>query len=175
MWPPLGIIPINPAYLPLFNTILLVSSGVSVVHSHKSIMRVDGRDDVTYSLIYAIILGVSFTVCQLYEYSVAEFSINDGIYGSIFYVSTGFHGLHVIIGTTALIVCLVRHLLYHFLRDHHIGLELTFWYWHFVDIIWILLYLFMYIGSWDFGYREEEPALIAQSGRSFGSRIKYII
>jgi heme/copper-type cytochrome/quinol oxidase subunit 3 len=89
-------------------------------------MRRDGRNGVTYGLVYAILLGVAFTACQLYEYSVAEFSINDGIFGSIFYVSTGFHGLHVIIGTVALFVCLIRHLLYHFLIDHHIGLELSF-------------------------------------------------
>jgi heme/copper-type cytochrome/quinol oxidase subunit 3 len=89
-------------------------------------MNRNGRQDVTYGLVYTICLGIAFTACQVYEYSVAEFSINDGIFGSIFYVSTGFHGLHVIIGTVALIVCLIRHLLYHFLVDHHIGLELTF-------------------------------------------------
>lgn len=137
-------------HLPLFNTIVLVSSGVGAVFSHRSVMRVDGRDDLTKGLIFTISLGLLFTACQIYEYSVAEFSINDGIFGSIFYVSTGFHGLHVIIGTTALIVGLIRHYLHHHLRDHHVGLELTFWYWHFVDIIWILLYMFIYVGSYDF-------------------------
>jgi heme/copper-type cytochrome/quinol oxidase subunit 3 len=112
-------------YLPLFNTILLVSSGVSAVFSHKCIMRTSGRNDVTLGLAITVILGVSFTACQLLEYSLAEFSISDGIYGSIFYVSTGFHGLHVIIGTVAIIVCLIRHINYHFLRDHHVGLELS--------------------------------------------------
>jgi len=146
-WPPEGIIPINPLDLPLFNTIVLVSSGVSAVFSHKSIMRVDGRRGVTIGLVVTIVLGICFTACQYYEYNNAPFSINDGIYGSIFYVSTGFHGLHVIIGTVAIVVCLIRHLYYHFLRDHHIGLELSFWYWHFVDVIWILLYIVMYWGG----------------------------
>jgi heme/copper-type cytochrome/quinol oxidase subunit 3 len=89
-------------------------------------MRKDGRRGVTVGLVFTIFLGVCFTAIQFYEYNHALFSINDGIYGSIFYVSTGFHGLHVIIGTIAIVVCLIRHINYHFLRDHHIGLELSF-------------------------------------------------
>jgi len=160
-WPPLGIQPINPLHLPLLNTILLVSSGVSAFFVHKSIMCKDGRQAVTRGLMFTAFLGILFTLCQIYEYCTAPFSINDGIYGSIFYVSTGFHGLHVIIGTIAIIVCLIRHLRHHFQRDHHVGLELSFWYWHFVDVIWILLYLTIYWMSCDinevlFGIKSDQ-------------------
>jgi len=101
------------------------------------------------ALILSVIYGVAFTLLQVWEYINAPFSISDGIYGSIFFVSTGFHGLHVIVGTIALIVCVFRHWRYHFQIDHHVGLELSIWYWHFVDIIWILLYMFIYL----WGYR----------------------
>jgi heme/copper-type cytochrome/quinol oxidase subunit 3 len=104
----------------------LVSSGISATFSHKNILVRTGRINVTNGLVISIFLGILFTFFQILEYSLATFSINDGIYGSIFYVSTGFHGLHVIIGTIALIVCLIRHQMYHFHMEHHIGLELSF-------------------------------------------------
>lgn len=148
-WPPVGIEPLDPTKLPLLNTVILVSSGISANFAHKSILRRNGRKDVMIGLGYSIVLGIAFTCFQLWEYSIATFSINDGIYGSIFYVATGFHGLHVIIGTVALIVCLIRHIRYHFQMEHHLGLEFSIWYWHFVDVIWILLYLSIY--CW--GYR----------------------
>jgi heme/copper-type cytochrome/quinol oxidase subunit 3 len=88
-------------------------------------LRTDGRKGVIYGLLYAIALGFLFTYFQLKEYMNAEFSINDGIYGSIFYVATGFHGVHVIIGTTALVVCLIRHYRYHFMVEHHLGFEFS--------------------------------------------------
>lgn len=149
-WPPQGIQPLDPFLLPLLNTLILVSSGISATFSHKCILVRTGRKDVTLGLIISIFLGLTFTAFQLWEYSMATFSINDGIYGSIFYLSTGFHGLHVIIGTTALIVCLIRHLKYHFQMEHHVGFELSLWYWHFVDVIWILLYLFIYCWGYKF-------------------------
>jgi len=149
-WPPEGIEPINPYVLPLFNTIVLISSGISATLSHKAILLRNGRMDVMTGLIVSVLLGIFFTCLQLWEYSLATFSINDGIYGSIFYLATGFHGLHVIIGTVALIICLIRHIMFHFHIEHHIGLELSLWYWHFVDIIWILLYVFVY--CWGYRY-----------------------
>jgi len=156
VWPPLGIVPINPSHLPLFNTILLISSGVNAVFCHKCIMNRNGRQDVTYGLIYTICLGIAFTACQVYEYSVAEFSINDGIFGSIFYVSTGFHGLHVnyryrcfnCLFNTSFTISFFSWSSYRFRTNI---LILTFcWYY-----IWILLYACMYIGSWPFGYSSN--------------------
>lgn len=149
-WPPLGITPVNPYALPLLNTLLLISSGVTASFAHKSMSYRFGRYNVMKGLFLSIVYGITFTIFQLWEYSTASFSINDGIYGSIFYVSTGFHGLHVIIGTVALIVCLIRHYRYHFTMEHHVGFECSLWYWHSVDVIWILLYLFIYV--WGYRY-----------------------
>jgi cytochrome c oxidase subunit 3 len=150
VWPPAGIVPLNPFLLPLLNTIILVSSGISATYSHKSMTRIEGRKDVFNSLLYSIVLGIFFTVCQIIEYLNSEFSINDSVYGSIFYLATGFHGLHVLIGTTALLVCLIRHWRYHFCVEHHLGFEFSLWYWHFVDVVWIFLYLVVYIWGWKF-------------------------
>ncbi len=149
VWPPLGIFPINPFGIPLVNTIVLVSSGVTATFAHRCILSRDGRQDVIDGLQWSIMFGIVFTMLQIWEYINAPFSISDGIYGSIFFVSTGFHGLHVIVGTIALIVCLFRHYAYHFQVDHHVGFELSIWYWHFVDVIWLLLYMSIYI----WGYR----------------------
>jgi len=106
----------------LLNTIILVSSGVAVTYSHRAIRGGD-RKGVIYGLSYAVFLGVLFTFIQFYEYSIAPFNINDSIYGSLFYLMTGFHGLHVIGGTVFLLVTLIRHIKYHLLVEHHFGLE----------------------------------------------------
>jgi heme/copper-type cytochrome/quinol oxidase subunit 3 len=140
IWPPLGIEPINPWGLPFLNTILLISSGVSLTWSHRALFS--GHLKVVIDgLLMTILLGVTFSFCQLYEYKTASFSINDGIYGSVFYMSTGFHGLHVFIGSIMLIVCYVRARRGHFSRTQHVGFEVSAWYWHFVDVVWIFLWI----------------------------------
>ena len=100
---------------------------------------------VINSLALTIFWGLFFTYCQYSEYIEAPFSINDSVYGSIFYMATGFHGFHVLIGTLFLIVCFVRHIKYHFLQNHHLGFEFAIWYWHFVDVVWIFLYGTIYV------------------------------
>jgi cytochrome c oxidase subunit 3 len=102
------------------------------------------RVTVYQGLVLTIVLGFLFTLIQLYEYFQADFSIADGIFGSTFFLMTGFHGLHVIIGTVFLIVALIRHYYHHFTAQHHIGFEAAAWYWHFVDVVWLFLYISVY-------------------------------
>jgi len=132
IWPPQGIHSLDPWGLPLWNTIILLSSGVTVTCVHKA-MLVGERNSMTKGFIATIAYGVIFTFVQLYEYNVAPFSINDGIFGSLFFMLTGFHGAHVLIGTIFLIICYYRHLNYQFTINQHVGLECGIWYWHFVD------------------------------------------
>lgn len=142
-WPPLGIKAIDPFELPLLNTVILLSSGVVVTYSHHSLIK-KSRQTAINTLCLTIFLAIIFTICQGIEYSISSFTISDGIYGSCFYFGTGFHGLHVIIGTIFLFIALIRILSYHLTDNHHLGLEAGILYWHFVDIVWIFLYIFIY-------------------------------
>ncbi len=142
-WPPLGIQAINPFELPLLNTIILLSSGVTVTYAHHSLIE-GNRSGTLYGLLYTIILAIIFTSLQAIEYTVSSFTISDGIFGSCFYFGTGFHGLHVIIGTIFIVVGLWRALAYHLTDNHHLGLEAGILYWHFVDVVWLFLYVFIY-------------------------------
>lgn len=142
-WPPPGIEPINPFSVPLLNTATLLASGVTVTWAHHSLTS-GNNEEALSALIWTVLLGVYFTYLQANEYYEAPFTIADGIYGTTFFVSTGFHGLHVLIGTTFLIVCLFRTYFHHFSRDRHFGFEAAAWYWHFVDVVWIFLYLCIY-------------------------------
>jgi cytochrome c oxidase subunit 3 len=144
IWPPKGIVPINPLSLPLLNTVLLLTSGIYITIGHHS-LKLGRRNATTYAILATIAHGVIFSGIQLYEYNTAPFSINDSVYGSIFYMTTGFHGIHVLVGTIFLIVCLIRHLDYQFFIKHHVGFVCAIWYWHFVDVVWIFLYLCVYI------------------------------
>nr|ARH54395.1 cytochrome c oxidase subunit 3 [Harmonia quadripunctata] len=142
-WPPKGINPFNPNEIPLLNTIILLSSGLSVTWTHHSIME-NNFNQAFQSLMITIILGLYFSLLQGIEYLEAPFSIADSTYGSTFFMATGFHGLHVIIGSSFLMVCLIRLNLNHFSNSHHFGFEAAAWYWHFVDVVWLFLYLSIY-------------------------------
>nr|YP_009440566.1 cytochrome c oxidase subunit III [Erpobdella japonica]ATG87477.1 cytochrome c oxidase subunit III [Erpobdella japonica] len=142
-WPPIGIKPLNPFSVPLLNTIVLLSSGVTVTWAHHA-LKAANRNEVIYALMMTVMLGLYFTFLQANEYFWAPFTLADGIYGSTFFVSTGFHGAHVIIGSLFLMVCLYRVYKWHFSSDHHFGFEAAAWYWHFVDVVWICLYLCIY-------------------------------
>nr|YP_009107275.1 cytochrome c oxidase subunit III [Petrolisthes haswelli]CEH11278.1 cytochrome c oxidase subunit 3 [Petrolisthes haswelli] len=142
-WPPKGITPFNPFQIPLLNTIILLSSGATVTWTHHSIMNSNHSESIQ-SLSLTVILGFYFTALQAFEYFEAPFSIADSVYGSTFFVATGFHGLHVIIGSTFLSVCLYRLYVCHFSSFHHFGFEAAAWYWHFVDVVWLFLYIFIY-------------------------------
>nr|YP_010709595.1 cytochrome c oxidase subunit III [Sosibia gibba]WCS40810.1 cytochrome c oxidase subunit 3 [Sosibia gibba] len=142
-WPPIGIMPFNPMQIPLLNTMILLTSGVTVTWAHHSMLN-NNFKEMNQSLLITIAMGLYFTLLQMYEYIEAPFTISDSIYGSSFFMATGFHGLHVIIGTTFLIVCMLRQLNLHFSNNHHVGFEAAAWYWHFVDVVWLFLYISIY-------------------------------
>jgi len=142
-WPPVGIHAFNPFEIPLLNTAILLSSGATVTWSHHALVS-GNRKESLLALILTVFLGLIFTALQGLEYYEASFSIADSVYGSTFFVATGFHGLHVIIGTTFLIVCFFRLVNHQFTKHHHNGFEASIWYWHFVDYVWIFLYICIY-------------------------------
>jgi heme/copper-type cytochrome/quinol oxidase subunit 3 len=142
-WPPLGIVEFNPFSTPLVSTVILLSSGISFSWSHRAV--VVGYQHISIiGLWITAIYGLGFTAFQVCEYIYANFSINDSIYGSLFYLCTGFHGFHVIMGTILLFIALLRNLAHHFMSNHHTGFEISGWYWHFVDLVWIFLYMSIY-------------------------------
>nr|WNH24128.1 cytochrome c oxidase subunit III [Eptatretus carlhubbsi] len=143
MWPPKGVSPLDPFEIPLLNTAILLGSGVSVTWAHHSLME-NNRKDMIISLLLTILLGIYFTSLQAMEYYNSSFNISDNTYGSTFFVATGFHGAHVLIGTMFLLICLLRQLLFHFTSTHHFGFEAAAWYWHFVDVVWLFLFISIY-------------------------------
>lgn len=142
-WPPMGIVSFNPFQIPLLNTAILLASGVTVTWAHHRLIE-NNHSQTTQGLFFTVILGIYFTILQAYEYIEAPFTIADSVYGSTFFMATGFHGIHVLIGTTFLLVCLLRHLNNHFSKNHHFGFEAAAWYWHFVDVVWLFLYITIY-------------------------------
>ena len=142
-WPPMGIEAINPFELPLLNTVILLSSGVTVTYAHHSLIQ-GNRKGALYGLVCTVLLAIVFTVFQGVEYTVSAFTITDSIFGSCFYFGTGFHGLHVMIGTAFIAVGLWRVLAYHSTDNHHLGMESSILYWHFVDIVWLFLFISIY-------------------------------
>jgi len=147
-WPPQGVELFNPFHLPLFNTLLLLTSGTTVTWAHHALIHGD-KKGLRYGLMLTIVLGLSFTCVQALEYSRAGFAYSGDLYGATFFMATGFHGFHVIIGTIFLIVCLFRANANQFTPRHHLGFEFAAWYWHFVDVVWLFLFASIYVwGSW---------------------------
>ncbi|MBI4183429.1 MAG: cytochrome c oxidase subunit 3 [Proteobacteria bacterium] len=142
-WPPQRVTVFNPWELPFLNTLILLSSGCTVTWAHHALIE-DKRAQMLQGLGLTIALGLTFLLVQAYEYSHAPFSFKDGIYSSTFFMATGFHGFHVMIGTVFLSVCLYRAWAGHFKPDHHFGFEAAAWYWHFVDVVWLFLFVCVY-------------------------------
>nr|YP_009942717.1 cytochrome c oxidase subunit III [Populicerus confusus]QOC72412.1 cytochrome c oxidase subunit III [Populicerus confusus] len=142
-WPPQGIKTFNPMSIPLLNTMILLSSGISMTWAHNAVLT-KNFSQLIKSMLITVILGLYFTFLQAYEYIESPFNISDSIYGSTFFMSTGFHGIHVIIGTMFIITVMLRASKLHFSMYHHIGFESSAWYWHFVDVVWLFLYIMIY-------------------------------
>ncbi len=145
VWPPVGIETFDPWHLPLINTLILLCSGAAATWAHHAIAHENNRKDLVNGLILSILLGALFTVFQIFEYSHAAFGFSGNIYGATFFMATGFHGFHVLVGTVFLAVCLARALKGHFTPEHHLGFEAAAWYWHFVDVVWLFLFAAVYI------------------------------
>lgn len=144
-WPPydfVGIV-IDPFAIPLLNTVLLLSSGLTVTWAHHRLIAREYKSYL-YRMVFTILLGLVFLYLQFFEYRHSYIRFKSTIYGSCFFILTGFHGLHVTIGTIMLIVCFIRGLNYHFSNNSHVGFLISAWYWHFVDVVWLFLYFFVY-------------------------------
>nr|UTN43022.1 cytochrome c oxidase subunit 3 [Chelopistes texanus] len=143
IWPPIGVEPMSYLGVPLLNTIILLSSGVSVTWAHHSLL--DGVKNQTFNgLLATVICGMVFMYFQILEYFECSFTIADSVFGSIFFSATGFHGLHVTIGVLFLLIAMIRTKKLHLTPNHHIGFEVSAWYWHFVDVVWLFLFVSIY-------------------------------
>lgn len=148
VWPPVGIELFDPWHLPIFNTLILLTSGTAVTWAHHALLHGD-RKGLKWGLLVTIALGALFTFVQGLEYATAGFSFSGNMYGATFFMATGFHGFHVLIGTIFLIVCLLRAMAGQFDEKNHLGFEFAAWYWHFVDVVWLFLFVAVYVwGSW---------------------------
>jgi cytochrome c oxidase subunit 3 len=143
-WPPVGVTTFDPFHLPLMNTLILLLSGTTVTAAHHALQH-NRLDNAKFMLLLTIVLGAAFTGLQVLEYSEAQFSYDSTIYGSAFFMATGFHGAHVVIGTIFLTVCLLRIMAGNMTAKKHLGFEFAAWYWHFVDVVWLFLFAFVYV------------------------------
>ena len=143
VWPPQGITALDPFAIPLLNTILLLSSGAFVTYGHHALIQ-GNRGGAILGTLVTIVLAVIFTGFQYYEYSEAAFTFSDSVYGSAFYASTGLHGFHVIVGTIFIAVAFFRIINYHLTNSDHQGFEAAILYWHFVDVVWLFLFIAVY-------------------------------
>ena len=147
-WPPKGLEVLDPWHLPLYNTIILLLSGTTVTWAHHALLHND-RKGLVQGLVLTVALGILFSAVQAYEYIHAPFGFRDSIYGATFFMATGFHGFHVLVGTIFLLVCLLRAAGGGFTPERHFGFEAAAWYWHFVDVVWLFLFFSIYIwGGW---------------------------
>ena len=143
VWPPQAIDPIQTSGIPLTNTFFLLSSGATVTWAHHAII-VRAKKQALIGLLLTLVLAVVFTGLQVLEYFEAPFSISDSVFGSCFFMTTGFHGFHVFVGTIALFISFLRIVFNHFTSTHHFGFESAAWYWHFVDVVWLFLFVVVY-------------------------------
>jgi cytochrome c oxidase subunit 3 len=143
-WPPKGVEVFDPWHLPLLNTLILLTSGTTVTWAHHALLHND-RKGLVWGLVLTCGLGAIFTCVQAYEYAHAPFSFGGSIFGATFFMATGFHGFHVLVGTVFLLVCLFRALKGQFTPQQHFGFEAAAWYWHFVDVVWLFLFTFVYV------------------------------
>lgn len=143
MWPPLGISAINPFQVPLLNTAILLARGITVTWRHHSLIFKNNKKALL-RLKITILLGFYFTCLQAWEYWDSSFNLRDGSFGAVFFVATGFHGLHVLIGSLFLFFSYLRMKINIYSKIHHVGYERAIWYWHFVDVVWLFLFCFIY-------------------------------
>jgi cytochrome c oxidase subunit 3 len=143
VWPPKAISTINTYTIPLTNTFFLLTSGATITWAHHALLARAKRHTLV-AFMFTLILAIMFTALQGFEYVNAPFNISDGVYGSCFYMATGFHGFHVFVGTVALLVSFIRSIMNHFTDKHHFGFESAIWYWHFVDVVWLFLFINIY-------------------------------
>lgn len=149
-WPPKGIAVFNPFELPLFNTLILLTSGTTVTWAHHALLH-DDREGLKKGLWLTVALGALFTCVQVYEYGHAHFNFAGHIYGATFFMATGFHGFHVLVGTIFLAICLIRAYKGEMTSKQHLGFEFAAWYWHFVDVVWLFLFAAIYVWGSNFG------------------------
>ncbi|CAA6606386.1 Cytochrome c oxidase subunit III [Rhodospirillaceae bacterium LM-1] len=143
-WPPEGIVPLETWSLPFWNTLILLGSGATLMWGMRGFLKQGNRRRLVNGLALSIVLGFLFLALQIYEYGHAAFAFRQGIYPSVFYMATGFHGFHVLVGASFLTVCLFRARAGHFQPERHVGLQAAEWYWHFVDIVWLFLFSWVY-------------------------------
>ena len=143
VWPPEGIETFDPLDIPYLNTLILLLSGTTCTWAHHAVREGNNKEAIQ-GLVLTVILGAIFSLLQAYEYHHASFGFTEGIYPSTFYMATGFHGFHVLVGTIFLFVCLMRAKKGHLTPDRHFGFEAAAWYWHFVDVVWLFLYICVY-------------------------------
>jgi len=150
VWPPAGVELLDPFVFPLINTVILLLSGTTLTWAHHALIHGD-RNGLKQGLWMTVLLGLTFSAVQAFEYQHAEFAFGGNIYGSVFYMATGFHGFHVVVGTIFLMVCLARTYKGHFTPQQHFGFEAAAWYWHFVDVVWLFLFIAIYVWGSQFG------------------------